>query len=391
MPIRLLPRALFVAVLLGLGAPSSPGCCDAAEAPLEPEPLAAPPEEQAELPAGQLEAEARRLQTSYVGTLLPVGAGLRIQLAGGRVQTYNDGDTWSVTIAEVIQQFSVTLPAGSEFNVGNARLRLVAGSTIRSDAQAGACGAGGYADVGQAAMDLSLNAPLGAATSPAIGVAVLTTTLGNTVSFRQRGQYRICYSHDGTFRAGHADVVRVNIDVAQYVTDRLPAGTTTTFTFASGVPAQVAQDGGSVLISAGDSLTGMRFLLPIGVTFSIPVGARLKVVKGATTVADAQAGACLPGNASFALPSEVVAEPLSAALGAATEYATGSDTLVGSFPPVRFQAGGSFRVCYSDDGTFTPGHVDIAGVQINVQGAKVMAFFLGGDRRNVRVAAGYSE
>lgn len=103
----------------------------------------------------------------------------------------------------------------------------------------------------------------------------------------------------------------------------------------------------------------------LGLTFneSLTTDARLRVVPADMRSYQARAGDCRQ-NGYNALNDAVVASPWSGR-GAETTVSGG---VVSSNVGIMFLMGGTYRICYSDDGTFDPDHGDLSTVNLYVKG-----------------------
>ncbi|CAK9021278.1 Uncharacterized protein SCF082_LOCUS15271 [Durusdinium trenchii] len=104
-------------------------------------------------------------------------------------------------------------------------------------------------------------------------------------------------------------------------------------------------------------------------TFNAP-GAKLRIVFDAVDRAGANVGQCRYGNFAYGAHSAIVPQPW-AGVGASTISLDGSMQAkidLANFIPLLFKMGGIYHICYSDDGSFDPGHTDIVPQRIEVYG-----------------------
>eukprot|EP00929_Paragymnodinium_shiwhaense_P030622 TRINITY_DN1731_c0_g1_i1.p1 TRINITY_DN1731_c0_g1~~TRINITY_DN1731_c0_g1_i1.p1 ORF type:complete len:3325 (+),score=634.57 TRINITY_DN1731_c0_g1_i1:113-10087(+) len=126
-------------------------------------------------------------------------------------------------------------------------------------------------------------------------------------------------------------------------------------------------------VYAGLTITSTEIILTDPDVWGSPAktSARLRVVRGSVDEAAAQAGACIPGNNELGAHAGVVSEGW-ATLGTETTVGipgdpTPSNKMV-TQSPLTFLMGGNYTMCYSDDGTFLPGHADVLPSGMNVYG-----------------------
>jgi len=104
-------------------------------------------------------------------------------------------------------------------------------------------------------------------------------------------------------------------------------------------------------------------------TFNAPA-AKLRVVYDEVDRAGANLGQCRYGNFPYGAHSATVNQPWSG-VGASTITLDGSMQAkidLATFLPLTFKMGGIYHLCYSDDGSFDPGHTDIVPQRIEVYG-----------------------
>jgi hypothetical protein len=156
----------------------------------------------------------------------------------------------------------------------------------------------------------------------------------------------------------------------------LPSTSAVLLRFESGPPYNETQQahpgtgGGSIQLFAGQSIDSMSLLLTGQGDYFNVSAARLKFVLSSVSSAMADAGAC--SAESTALGGSEVNQPFAGQLGAPTTL-TECDSVMGATSlggdGIQFRMGGSFKVCYSDVGTFDgAAHVDLLDVTIHVWG-----------------------
>jgi hypothetical protein len=126
--------------------------------------------------------------------------------------------------------------------------------------------------------------------------------------------------------------------------------------------------GQSVAVPAGTKVSALDIVLAGSDTFAV-TAARLKLVQSTVTTASAQSGACT--NAATSLGLNRATSPFGDALGSPTQVAQGTKTLKAT--PVTggllsLRMGGSYKVCYSDDGKFGASHADVVPVTVDAPG-----------------------
>ena len=309
----------------------------------------------------------RRLQTSpFVSSTLPTGTGLTVQLFGSKTSSAAHGQELQLLAGEVLYGITITLPDGFLFNVAAARLRVVFGYLTQDEARSGECAPDQLGPVSDQVVQAPLSARWGAMANEAQGVPALATEMTGGATFLQGGMYRLCFSDDGSFASGHADLLNVLINVQAYVTNRLPAGTGLLVMFANGEEKSAA-DGETIKFSASQPISKISLQLPqLSVIDSGSV--RLKAINATVTQEDVKAGACAAGS-SMELNTELVGAPLSSTLGVATLDSRGSRQVNTSLQdPIPFNSAGQAQLCYSDDGSFASGHVDLVSVMLIADG-----------------------
>eukprot|EP00931_Biecheleriopsis_adriatica_P055485 TRINITY_DN32821_c0_g1_i1.p1 TRINITY_DN32821_c0_g1~~TRINITY_DN32821_c0_g1_i1.p1 ORF type:complete len:3996 (-),score=741.57 TRINITY_DN32821_c0_g1_i1:75-12062(-) len=301
----------------------------------------------------------------FVRGLLPDGTGLVVQLQAGRTLSAVDGGSLELLAGEVILGLSIELPADSLFNVAAARVRVVIGELTREEARAGECAPGKLGPAGEETVGTPLSAKYGAAIGSGQGVPRLEVGFSSGAAFKTGGMFHICFTDDGSYSAGHADLVMVDLDVQAYVTNRLPAGTGVMMTFETGVHS-IVQDGGELHLSSGEGISKITLELPLGSVLDVG-SARIKAVDANMTREQALTGACAPGS-DWDLGPESLDEPLSGAYGTKTLHARGDRQVNTTMEPVTFHLAGRFRLCFSDDGSFSTDHVDLISATLQVDG-----------------------
>eukprot|EP00434_Breviolum_minutum_P007150 symbB.v1.2.006311.t1/scaffold354.1/size221495/6 len=314
-------------------------------------------------------APARGLQIfdPFVTSTFPAGAGISVQLPGSKTASGVDSGQLDLLVGEVFFGISLSLPQGYFFNVDQARVRIVFAYLTQAEARSGECAPDRLGPVSNQVVQSPLSARYGAGADQALGTTSLNVTLAGGVTFTTAGDYRLCFTDDGSFAAGHADLLNVLIRVEAFVTSRLPAGTGITFIFVDGEE-QSANDGGSITLSAGQPIAGISLQLPLLSVFDA-TSLRMKAINISVTREDILNGACAPGS-SLELNTEVLDAPLSSSLGVDTLHSRGTRLANTSSwsTPLRFNSAGQARLCYSDDGSFSTGHVDLINVDITAQG-----------------------
>ena len=309
---------------------------------------------------------ARRLQTSpFVSSTLPTGTSLTVELFGSKTASAAHGQEVHLVAGEVLYGIAITLPEGFLFNVAAARVRVVFGYLTQEEARSGQCAPDQLGPASDQFVQAPLSARWGAQANVAQGVGTLRTDLTGA-TFLQGGLYRLCFSDDGSFASGHADLLNVLLNVQAYVTSRLPAGTGLLLMFDNGEE-KSATDGASIKFSAAQPITKISLQLPhLSVIDSGSV--RLKAINSTVTRDEALAGACAAGSA-MEVTTELVAAPLSSALGVATLDSRGSWQVNTSLQdPIPFNSAGEAQLCYSDDGSFSSGRVDLINVVLIADG-----------------------
>jgi len=124
----------------------------------------------------------------------------------------------------------------------------------------------------------------------------------------------------------------------------------------------------SAQTAAGKIIQALELRLTNGDTFSSSA-AKLKLVEASVDVASAQGGACT--NAATSLGLSKVNAPFSETTGAGTELQNLDSTLrsVLAGTGLTLKMGGTYKLCYSDTGTFAPSNVDLLDVTMAVSGA----------------------
>jgi hypothetical protein len=118
---------------------------------------------------------------------------------------------------------------------------------------------------------------------------------------------------------------------------------------------------------AGQDITAVEVQLSGGHVFGV-TNARFSVVWSDVTRAQAQEGACNPGNwSSGAAGREAVVEPWGDE-GAKAAVDSGNSAILKAQYNLNFRMGGVFRICYSHDGTFRKGHADLVPMTLTVNG-----------------------
>ena len=309
----------------------------------------------------------RRLQTSpFVTSTLPSGTSLTVQLFGSKTTSAADGQELHLLAGEVLYGISIGLPEGFFFNVAAGRLRIVFGYLTEEEARNGECAPDQLGPVSDQYVQAPLSARWGSQTNAAQGVTTLTADIAAGATFLQGGAYRLCFSDDGSFASGHADLLNVLINVQAYVTTLLPAGTGLFMVFANGEE-KAATDGESIKFSAAQPISKISLQLPL-LSVIDSGSVRLKAINATVTRQDVLAGACAAGS-SMELNTELVGAPLSSATGVTTLDSRGSRQINTSFSdPIPFNSAGHALLCYSDDGSFSSGHVDLVNVELIADG-----------------------
>jgi len=93
-------------------------------------------------------------------------------------------------------------------------------------------------------------------------------------------------------------------------------------------------------------------------------GSKLRLVRGHVTKAMADAGACLAEDFVNGVHDARVSDPWGPS-GVDTTKTGGVLEAKGS---LTFRQGGSYKICYSDDGSFQQGHVDLVGIMLYING-----------------------
>lgn len=301
----------------------------------------------------------------FVTSTLPVGTGISVQLLGGK--TSSGVDQLDLLVGEVLLGISLSLPQGYFFNVDQARVRIVFAYLTQSEARSGECAPDQLGPVSNQVVQSPLSARFGAAAEQALGTSTVNVNLADGVTFIKGGDYRLCFSDDGSFASGHADLLNVLIRVDAFVTTRLPAGSGVTFVFSDGEE-QSANDGENITVSAGQPIVRISLQLPILSIFDAG-NVRLKAINASVTRQEVLDGACAPGSL-LELNTQVLDSPLSDSLGVETLHSKGTyvaNTSAWALP-VRFNSAGRVRLCYSDDGSFSTGHVDLISVVVTAEG-----------------------
>lgn len=152
----------------------------------------------------------------------------------------------------------------------------------------------------------------------------------------------------------------------------LPAGTALRAVLSSGQEVR-GTEGGQLSLSAGELIKQLVVELPAGYFF-LEDGARLRGVAAAAAAAGGECGA-LP-----VLGAEAVDVPLSDPQGLLTKTMTGDGNLI-TLPVgaggLAFRSGGTYRLCYSYDGSFAAGATDTVRVDVAVQGVLAACAGLG--------------
>ncbi|CAK9090290.1 Hypothetical protein (Fragment) [Durusdinium trenchii] len=321
--------------------------------------------------------EQRRLQIfdPFVTSTFPVGTGITVHLSGSKTASGVDSGQLDLLVGEVLFGLSLDLPLGYYFNVHQARVRIVFAYLTQNEARSGECAPDQLGPVSDQVVQAPLSSRYGAPAEQGLGTSSLQVMLSGGATFVQDGDYRLCFSDDGSFASGHADLLNVLIRVQAYVTSRLPAGSGLTVFFENG-QMQSAEDGESIILSAGQPITGISLHLPLLSIFDAS-SLRLKAINASVTRDEAVDGACAAGSA-WELPTEVVDVPLSASLGVETlhsQAAEGGRERQGTrfantslSVPIHFNSAGQARLCYSDDGSFSTNHVDLISVLITAEG-----------------------
>eukprot|EP00928_Gymnodinium_smaydae_P067863 TRINITY_DN5085_c0_g2_i1.p1 TRINITY_DN5085_c0_g2~~TRINITY_DN5085_c0_g2_i1.p1 ORF type:complete len:234 (+),score=35.53 TRINITY_DN5085_c0_g2_i1:156-857(+) len=122
-------------------------------------------------------------------------------------------------------------------------------------------------------------------------------------------------------------------------------------------------------LSAGQNVTALRIKLHGDFKFGAISSPRLKLVPSDLSIAQARAGGCA-SSAGFAVGLSHVSAPLGNPEGAEVTADACHIELRMRIEALglRFLMGGSYRLCYSDDGTFAAAHADIVPVFIDVLG-----------------------
>merc|ERR1719253_2036380 len=111
-----------------------------------------------------------------------------------------------------------------QFAIGPSRFRVVKASvdSVGADIR-GECALGQY----ETAMHAGVVNEPGAGAGSTVQVTQANANMGakSMLTFLQGGLFRICYSDDGTFRAGHADVVRPPLQVYGVYDQRVACAT----------------------------------------------------------------------------------------------------------------------------------------------------------------------
>ena len=320
-------------------------------------------------PASAASAASRGLQIfdPFVTSTFPVGTGISVQLPGSKTASGVDSGQLDLLVGEVLLAISLSLPQGYFFNVDQARVRIVFAYLTQSEARSGECAPDQLGPVSNQVVQSPLSARFGAAAEDALGTTTLNVNLADGVTFIKGGDYRLCFSDDGSFASGHADLLNVLIRVDAFVTTRLPAGSGVTFVFSDGEE-QSANDGENITLSAGQPIVRISLQLPILSIFDAS-NVRLKAINASVTRQEVLDGACAPGT-SLELNTQVLDPPLSDSLGVETLHSKGTyvaNTSAWALP-VRFNSAGRVRLCYSDDGSFSTGHVDLISVVVTAEG-----------------------
>ncbi|CAE7875776.1 CRWN1, partial [Symbiodinium microadriaticum] len=252
------------------------------------------------------------------------------------------------------------------FNVAAGRLRVVFGYLSEDEARNGECAPDQLGPVSDQVVQAPLSARWGTAANVAQGVSTLTADMATGATFLQGGMYRLCFSDDGSFASGRADLLNVLLNVQAYVTTRLPAGTGLFLIFANGEE-KAGIDGESIKFSAAQPITKIALQLPL-LSVIDSGSVRLKAISAAVTREEVLAGACAAGS-MMELSTEMVGAPLSSASGVATLDSRGSRQINTSFAnPIPFNSAGRAQLCYSDDGSFSNDHVDLVNVELIADG-----------------------
>ena len=269
------------------------------------------------------EVSARQLQIfdPFVTSTFPVGTGISVQLPGSKTASGVDSGQLDLLVGEVLFGISLSLPQGYFFNVDQARVRIVFAYLTQSEARSGECAPDQLGPVSNQVVQSPLSARFGAPADQALGTTTLNVNLAG-VTFLQGGDYRLCFSDDGSFASGHADLLNVLIRVDAFVTTRLPAGSGITFVFGDGEE-QSANDGENITLSAGQPIVRISLQLPVLSIFDAS-NVRIKAINASVTRQDVLNGACAPGN-SLELNTEVLDAPLSGSLGVETLHSKGGE------------------------------------------------------------------
>lgn len=157
---------------------------------------------------------ARRLAV-IAGTLPASGLKLVITKSGAASEAA-PGAAVTAAAGQKVDALSIVLTGGDTFGVTAARLRLVLSSVDDAAASSGACTAEATA-LGAGEVNDPFASATGASTTVSGDSLTLASVLDGTAGlvFRMGGGFGVCYSDDGTFTSGHADIMEtVTINVA---------------------------------------------------------------------------------------------------------------------------------------------------------------------------------
>lgn len=150
---------------------------------------------------------SERLRNAKVTSTFPAGVGITVSLPGNKTSSGVDGGELDLLVGEVLLGISLNLPQGYFFNVDQARVRIVFAYLTQSQARSGECGPDQLGPVSSQVVQPPLSSRFGAAAQSALGSSKLDVQL--QAAFLSGGDYRLCFSDDGSFSSGHADLLNV--------------------------------------------------------------------------------------------------------------------------------------------------------------------------------------
>lgn len=154
------------------------------------------------------------------------------------------------------------------------------------------------------------------------------------------------------------------------ITNVLPVNTSITIQPLDGAPFFCKPNSVPPCTEMRDSLyagqTISKLELNVDPDFFDGSGTMLRLVKGQITEAMADSGACLATDADAVLDA-AVNDPWGP-IGVDTRKTGNPPGVLEASGTLTFRMGGEYRICYSDDGSFSPGHVDLVPIMLYVNG-----------------------